>query len=501
MFWKGRKEYDKYEHQVCVRENGKEWAKKLNKKAMSFMDTEEDVTFERHDVKIGPSSPEEIINEAETKVREVCRKFNKAIDKDDNANRSFKRGWCEEHRDWCPISSECVPEDPLEKDRYWILDYRKFEEDVVFYKQKCEEEVRLIYAKESVREATTWQYKATQMLTRDMERIEKYNKYQLWPFTAYSPWSDHKSIPGETVDVSQEEMRYMLYEKKKLQKEEEYILFEKNLRRNHYVNRDILKPGLRRSGCCGYPHIPLEYFNLIVDGKEESLNFPALKCNMPLEGGALEHFTLTNCPSCQEKIEQNAIKCADDDMETKEGENKAQIMISREEVNKSSSSDLEYYDYFTDPPSDFECDLTGELMTDPVLLPSGEIVCWQSIRRHLMVSTQNPFNREHLTSDLLKPDDELRTKIAMWKSEKKKAAREEIKRKSEGTTVDNKDDENKESEDSFCEDADNPDNKSETEEESMSDEKLEREKESEIEDARRKEWAMKYMANTTCHFE
>ena len=221
---------------------------------------------------------------------------------------------------------------------------------------------------------------------------------------------------------------------------------------------------------------------------------------MRLEGGALEHFTLTNCPSCQEKLEQNAIKCAED--ETKEGENKAQIMISREEVNKSSSSDLEYYDYFTDPPSDFECGLTGELMTDPVLLPSGEIVCWQNIRRHLMTGPhpQNPFNGEHMPSDLLKPDDELRTKIAMWKSEQKKAAREEIKRKSEGTIVDNKDDKDIESEDSFSEDADNPDNTSETDEESMTDEELERKQESEIEDARRKEWAMKYMANTTCHF-
>ena len=117
-----------------------------------------------------------------------------------------------------------------------------------------------------------------------------------------------------------------------------------------------------------------------------------------------------------------------------------------------------------------------------------------------MVSTQNPFNREHLTTDMLKPDDELRTKIGRWKSEQRKAAREEIKRISEDTTVDSKDGEDKESEDSFSEDADNPDNAGRSEEESVSDEELEKKKESEIENARRKEWAMKYMANTTCRF-
>ena len=78
---------------------------------------------------------------------------------------------------------------------------------------------------------------------------------------------------------------------------------------------------------------------------------------------------------------------------------------------ESVSSDEEYYECYDDPPSEFECGLTGELMTDPVLLPSGETVCRENIRRHLMVSTQNPFNREHLTTDMLKPDDELRTKI------------------------------------------------------------------------------------------
>ena len=144
------------------------------------------------------------------------------------------------------------------------------------------------------------------------------------------------------VDISQEEMRYMLYEKKKLQKEEEYIVFEKNLRKAHGKMRNILKPGLRRSVCCEYPHIPLEYFNLVVEGKEESLNFPALECNMPLKGGAQEHFTLTNCSSCQEKMKQTAIKCSNEDADTKEAENKAQI--KGEHKNVDDEEDIVFED-------------------------------------------------------------------------------------------------------------------------------------------------------------
>ena len=144
------------------------------------------------------------------------------------------------------------------------------------------------------------------------------------------------------VDISQEEMRYILYEKKKLQKEEEYIAFEKNQRKAHGKMRNILKPGLRRSVCCEYPHIPLEYFNLVVEGKEESLSFPALECNMPLKGGAQEHFTLTNCSSCQEKMKQTAIKCSNEDADTKEAENKAQI--KGEHKNVDDEEDIVFED-------------------------------------------------------------------------------------------------------------------------------------------------------------
>ena len=73
------------------------------------MNTETDVTFELEEIKTGPNSQEDVVKEAEAKVREVQRKFHKAEQKDDYADRPFKRGWCKEHEDWCPIFSKCLP--------------------------------------------------------------------------------------------------------------------------------------------------------------------------------------------------------------------------------------------------------------------------------------------------------------------------------------------------------------------------------------------------------
>ena len=105
------------------------------------------------------------------------------------------------------------------------------------------------------------------------------------------------------VDISQEEMRYLLYEKKKLHMEEEYITFEKNLKKAYSDMRNVLEPGLGKSVCSSYQHVPLEYFNSIVEEKEESVNLGALGCKIYKEA-AEKHFSLTNCKHCQEKIKE-----------------------------------------------------------------------------------------------------------------------------------------------------------------------------------------------------
>lgn len=59
------------------------------------------------------------------------------------------------------------------------------------------------------------------------------------------------------------------------------------------------------------------------------------------------------------------------------------------------------------------------LMIDPVLLPSGKIMDRSIITRHLLNSNTDPFNRQQLTEDMLKPDIELRERISAWKRDKR----------------------------------------------------------------------------------
>lgn len=59
------------------------------------------------------------------------------------------------------------------------------------------------------------------------------------------------------------------------------------------------------------------------------------------------------------------------------------------------------------------------LMTDPVVLPSGHVMDRSIITRHLLNSSTDPFNRQQLTEDMLRPDNELRERILSWKREKR----------------------------------------------------------------------------------
>lgn len=55
--------------------------------------------------------------------------------------------------------------------------------------------------------------------------------------------------------------------------------------------------------------------------------------------------------------------------------------------------------YISDP-------LMDTLMQDPVLLPtSGNIMDRNIIQRHLLNSLSDPFNRQHLTEDMLVPGE------------------------------------------------------------------------------------------------
>lgn len=60
-------------------------------------------------------------------------------------------------------------------------------------------------------------------------------------------------------------------------------------------------------------------------------------------------------------------------------------------------------DWLADAPDEFKDPLMDTLMTDPVLLPSGQIMDRPVIMRHLLNSNTDPFNRQLLTEEMLIP--------------------------------------------------------------------------------------------------
>ncbi|CDP02278.1 unnamed protein product [Coffea canephora] len=63
-------------------------------------------------------------------------------------------------------------------------------------------------------------------------------------------------------------------------------------------------------------------------------------------------------------------------------------------------------------PDDFLDPIQYTLMRDPVILPSSKITVDRPvIQRHLLSDNTDPFNRSHLTADMLIPDTELKARI------------------------------------------------------------------------------------------
>lgn len=74
-------------------------------------------------------------------------------------------------------------------------------------------------------------------------------------------------------------------------------------------------------------------------------------------------------------------------------------------------------------PEEFKDPLMDTLLDDPVILPSGTVMEKSIIMRHLLNSQTDPFNRQPLTEDELKPATDLKKKIQQWKIEKRKSKR------------------------------------------------------------------------------
>ncbi|KAM9445878.1 ubiquitin conjugation factor E4 B isoform 3-T3 [Clarias gariepinus] len=83
-------------------------------------------------------------------------------------------------------------------------------------------------------------------------------------------------------------------------------------------------------------------------------------------------------------------------------------------VARNSQSEMDY----SDAPDEFKDPLMDTLMTDPVQLPSGNIMDRSIILRHLLNSPTDPFNRQPLTESMLESVPELKERIHAWMREK-----------------------------------------------------------------------------------
>ena len=76
-----------------------------------------------------------------------------------------------------------------------------------------------------------------------------------------------------------------------------------------------------------------------------------------------------------------------------------------------------------DVPEAFLDPIMCTLMTDPVLLPSGDTMDRANITRHLLTDETNPFTRQPLKAEDLVANDALKAEIQAWVAERKRGAR------------------------------------------------------------------------------
>ncbi|XP_058081023.1 probable ubiquitin conjugation factor E4 isoform X3 [Magnolia sinica] len=82
-------------------------------------------------------------------------------------------------------------------------------------------------------------------------------------------------------------------------------------------------------------------------------------------------------------------------------------------------------------PDEFLDPIQYTLMKDPVILPSSRITVDRPvIQRHLLSDNSDPFNRSHLTQDMLIPDVELKARIEEF------VRAQELKKQSQGLALD-----------------------------------------------------------------
>lgn len=74
-----------------------------------------------------------------------------------------------------------------------------------------------------------------------------------------------------------------------------------------------------------------------------------------------------------------------------------------------------------DAPDEFLDEILSTFMKDPVILPSGHFVDRPTIAQHLLNDPTDPFNRQPMSIDDVKPATELKEKMDKWLQEKRAA--------------------------------------------------------------------------------
>ena len=78
-------------------------------------------------------------------------------------------------------------------------------------------------------------------------------------------------------------------------------------------------------------------------------------------------------------------------------------------TNDIVAANLKKDEDYEDAPDEFIDPMMCELMEDPVLLPtSGNVMDRKHITRHLLSTPNDPFNRQPLTEEMLKPGTPLK---------------------------------------------------------------------------------------------
>uniref|UniRef100_A0A6A7FU80 Ubiquitin conjugation factor E4 B n=2 Tax=Hirondellea gigas TaxID=1518452 RepID=A0A6A7FU80_9CRUS len=105
------------------------------------------------------------------------------------------------------------------------------------------------------------------------------------------------------------------------------------------------------------------------------------------------------------RLDKAGIKTLDEMMQFRKlGQKAADILLQKLQEDEDLS----------DAPDNFMDPLMQTLMLDPVSLPSGVVMDRTVIMRHLLNDATDPFNRQPLTEDDLKPDTALKEEIQAW---------------------------------------------------------------------------------------